>query len=291
MSGRAGLRGYLIQAIICLLNSVESDDEWLALSLEPDLGSDKVDIARFYSGGQMRVTQVKSSQNQIGRKQVIRWAAELEQSVEAIDYELILIGPCSQSVATIKAVGKVRVPTPKTIAVDSLLAEAAHEFDKYLEKSGIPRVVATGRELLVRALVTEMEAFSTSGKPMTREEFNNLLRTWISKAMARLETEQEKARRKAVDIEMLQSLQEELVSVEGLYFHHPAFQAWHEKTKTHLGEIFDKDADIVARYHRIAWWTSDDPKHAEQQRDLFSNCCQSAKGLLAAAVSLRQSRP
>ena len=43
MSGQAGARGYLVQSLICVLNSID-DHQWHSLSIEPNLASDKVDV-------------------------------------------------------------------------------------------------------------------------------------------------------------------------------------------------------------------------------------------------------
>jgi hypothetical protein len=45
MSGNAGIRGYLIQTIICVLDDLEKDNNWLSVTLEPMDESEKVDIS------------------------------------------------------------------------------------------------------------------------------------------------------------------------------------------------------------------------------------------------------
>ena len=44
MSGQAGARGYLLQALVCLLDSLEPDENWVSVTIEPNEESDKVDI-------------------------------------------------------------------------------------------------------------------------------------------------------------------------------------------------------------------------------------------------------
>ncbi len=63
MGGNAGVRGYLIQTIICVLNALEKDNNWLAVTLEPMDESEKVDIRWKYQNDVVKVCQVKSSQN------------------------------------------------------------------------------------------------------------------------------------------------------------------------------------------------------------------------------------
>ena len=50
--------------------------------------------------------------NQIGLADAQRWASDLEDSYKADQYELCLIGPCSQSVIQAKQLGMVRIPPP-----------------------------------------------------------------------------------------------------------------------------------------------------------------------------------
>ncbi len=46
MSGQAGGRGYLLQSLICVLDILSDDQNWVTVSIEPDVGLDKVDILR-----------------------------------------------------------------------------------------------------------------------------------------------------------------------------------------------------------------------------------------------------
>lgn len=180
MSGNASVRGYLLQTIICLLDALQNDSKWASLSIEPHLDSEKVDIVWYYSDpDEVKVTQVKSSQNQINKPQVKRWAKELESSIQATSCELILIGPCSQGVIELGRAGDVNIPTPKALDIDSLIEQAAHRLDSYLENREMSRVSAATRELLISALVTKLETYSTAGKMICRESFNQLLDEWI----------------------------------------------------------------------------------------------------------------
>jgi hypothetical protein len=180
MNGRASARGYLLQAIICLLDALQNDSRWESLSLEPHLDSEKVDIVWYYpESDEVRVTQVKSSQNQINIPHAKRWAKELEDSIQATNYELILIGPCSQGVIDLAKVGRVNVPVPRVLDVKSLIEQAAHRLGGYLEDQGMSRVSAVAREVLVNAVITKLETYSTAGKTISREDFNRLLGDWI----------------------------------------------------------------------------------------------------------------
>jgi hypothetical protein len=189
-SGGASVRGYLLQTIICLLDALQGDGGWESLTLEPHLESEKIDII-WYSpiSQEAKVAQVKSSQNQINKSQAEQWAKELSSSIEAASYKLILIGPCSQGVVSLGKVGDVEIPLPKALDVTGLIEQAAHRLDRYLDNKRMPRVTANGRELLVSALVTKLETYSTSGRAVSRNEFDQLLQEWISVAATELRDE------------------------------------------------------------------------------------------------------
>lgn len=180
MNGRSGTRGYLLQAISCLLEALDNDNNWESFTIEPDQESEKVDIIWNYSEPkEKKAVQIKSSQNQISKSQVKLWAKELEDSEVADSYQLILIGPASQSVIKLKNIGKVEIPIPKVLDVMGLIEQAAHRLDKYLENRGTSKLPPTIRELLINAFVSKLEAYSTAGIPITRAEFSDLLNNWL----------------------------------------------------------------------------------------------------------------
>lgn len=63
MGGQAGVRGYLIQALIAVLNSLNKKDKWISVSVEPNDESEKVDICWKYEDSKVKVVQVKSTEN------------------------------------------------------------------------------------------------------------------------------------------------------------------------------------------------------------------------------------
>lgn len=44
MGGREAIRGFAVQTLICLLDSLWANGQWTAVTLEPDSDNDKVDI-------------------------------------------------------------------------------------------------------------------------------------------------------------------------------------------------------------------------------------------------------
>lgn len=177
MSGQASARGYIVQTLIGVLDSLE-DREWDFLSIEPNIASDKVDVIWYYPE-RTKVVQVKHSQNQINLGMVKAWAEELEKSLEAQEYELTLIGPCNKDVASTGLHGKVSIPKPHVLNLSSLIEQAAHKLAKYLESKNIRKTTSQVRELLVEALTTKLSIYSTKGSRISRDSFDNLLVEWI----------------------------------------------------------------------------------------------------------------
>lgn len=177
MSGQDGNRGYLIQTVIALLESLNRSD-WDRLTLEPTHASDKVDIS-WYGAAATRACQVKSSINQINQPDAQKWAEDLEQQSTADELTLILVGPCSLSVARMQQHGDVTVPCPKNLDFDGLLGFAAHLLAKFLERENINAPSPSHRELMVRALVTELSVFASNGAPIERRDFIEQLKTWV----------------------------------------------------------------------------------------------------------------
>ena len=177
MAGSDGNRGYLVQTLIALLDSLRSD-AWDRITVEPSHESEKVDI--LWEAGELhRATQVKSSINSIGKRDAQRWAQELEANVSAAELVLVLVGSCSTEVARIGAIGKVSVPCPKNLDWPGLFAEAAHLLDKFLFSIGLTCESPDQRELLVKGLVTELSCLSSQSQSWNRSDFIATLTKWI----------------------------------------------------------------------------------------------------------------
>lgn len=177
MSGQDGIRGYTVQSIIALLDSLSRSD-WDTLTIEPSHDLDKIDI--LWSGPlKTRAYQVKSSINQINLPDAKKWAVDLESESIADELALILIGPCSQSVARIKRCGAVDIPCPKSLDIEGMLGQAAHLLDIFLVNESFHSQSPSHRELMVRALVAEMSFLSSNSTPFGRSEFIALLKKWL----------------------------------------------------------------------------------------------------------------
>ena len=90
MNGQYAIKGYLIQSLVALLDSFET--EWEKISVEPNDESEKVDILWIFKEGRRKVVQVKYSKNTITFSSAKKWANELITQTNADEYELILVG-------------------------------------------------------------------------------------------------------------------------------------------------------------------------------------------------------
>jgi hypothetical protein len=165
MGGQAGARGYLVQALVCLLDMLTSDQGWTEVALEPNADSEKIDILWHYCDGTRRATQIKSSMNLMDKSNVEAWARELRARGGADYYELRLIGPVSRFTTQNKTIEGVSVPTPLPLNLPSFIDQSAHKLDQYLESKGVSKVPAFARELLIHSLTSKLMAFSTHGQP------------------------------------------------------------------------------------------------------------------------------
>lgn len=184
MSGQAGGRGYLVQAVVSVLDALADDHDWVSVAVDPNVALDKVDILWQYPN-RRKVVQVKSSQNQINVPDVKAWATELEKSIAADEYEIRLIGPVSDQVSKLGEHGKVKVPTPQPLDLHALRWQAAHQLHRYTHSKKLPAPSASILELMGDGLITRFSAFAAKGKQIDRAEFDELLSTWINEIAAK----------------------------------------------------------------------------------------------------------
>ncbi|MGE6353202.1 hypothetical protein ACQKCJ_04915 [Flavobacterium sp. NPDC079362] len=189
MGGNAGIRGYLIQTIICVLDALEKDNLWTSVTLEPLDESEKVDIRWKYSNNTEKLCQVKSSQNIIRHSAAKKWCEELEtHSPDASNYELIVIGNVDVKLSEAEDIGKVKVGEIKPLNTQVLIDQASTKIDKYYEDKNKPKISSQVKELIVKALTLEFGTSSIIGKEISRANFDTKLLEWISAVENQLDT-------------------------------------------------------------------------------------------------------
>lgn len=180
MGGREAIRGFAVQTLICLLDSLVAARPWISVTLEPDSTNDKVDIRWEYADGLTCAQQVKSSKNQIGKGEVATWCKELKASASADSYQLILAGPIAAAVLRDAPFHGVEVPTPTSADTLTLLDQAITKVDRYLTARSIDPLPLTLRESLVYELVARMMQASILGRRVLLEEFDGWLLSAIT---------------------------------------------------------------------------------------------------------------
>lgn len=181
MGGREAIRGFSVQTLVCLLDSLQSvNSDWIAVTIEPDSDNDKVDILWEFPGDKRRAQQVKSSQNQIGRADVSSWCAELKASGKADSYQLILAGPIAAAVLLDAPFDGVEVPVPTSLDTLALIDQAITKIDRYLLGKRITPLSLPIRESLIYIISARLLEGSVYGKRLLREEFDGWILYWIT---------------------------------------------------------------------------------------------------------------
>lgn len=183
MGGREAIRGFSVQTLVCLLDSMQAENnDWIAVTIEPDSDNDKVDILWEFPGAKRRVQQVKSSQNQIGRADVSSWCAELKASGKADSYQLILAGPIAAAVLQDAPFDGVEVPVPSSLDTLALIDQAITKIDRYLLEKGIKPLSLPIRESLIYIISARLLDGAVRGKRLLRDEFDGWILYWITAA-------------------------------------------------------------------------------------------------------------
>ena len=189
MGGNAGIRGYIIQTIICMLDALEKDNEWTSVTLEPFDESEKVDIRWKYSNGITKLTQVKSSQNLIRYSSAKKWSEELvSHSPDASEYELLLIGSADNKLLKREDIGKVKIGEFKPLNTQVLIDQASTKIDLYYERKGKSKISAKVREIIINALNSDFGISSIIGKEISKADFDDNLLDWITAIEKQIET-------------------------------------------------------------------------------------------------------
>lgn len=180
MGGREAIRGFAVQTLICLLDSLWESRQWTAVTLEPKSENDKVDIYWEYADGSTLAQQVKSSKNQISKGNAVAWCRQLKDSRAADKYQLVLAGPIAAAVLDDAPFDDVDVPTPTAMDTLALLDQAITKVDRYLSAKFIDPLPLPLRESLVYELVARMLQAAICGRRMLREEFDGWLLSTIT---------------------------------------------------------------------------------------------------------------
>ncbi len=176
MNGQYAIKGYLLQSLVALLDSFETD--WETVCVEPNDESEKVDILWTYKGGKKKVVQVKSSKNVISFSVAKKWADELSvKSPNADEYELTLVGYVDPQLRKLpnSTIDKV-VVVNKELSIEDFEAVIIQKINSFFDKKGKNVISPKLGQMFVRALNAQILQESVIGKTIEHSEFeNNLL--------------------------------------------------------------------------------------------------------------------
>ena len=130
MNGQYAIKGYLLQSLVALLDSFETD--WETVCVEPNDESEKVDIKWTYSNGSKKAVQVKSSKNLIAHSAAKKWAKELEDSTPNANLELVLVGEIIDNKINNK-IGNVSV-VKKSLSIEDFEDIILTKINSFFEK-------------------------------------------------------------------------------------------------------------------------------------------------------------
>lgn len=181
MGGNAGIRGYIIQTIICMIDALKEDNKWITVTLEPLDESEKVDIRWKYPNDIIKYTQVKSSENIIGYAAAKKWCNDLtSNSPNASEYELSLIGTPAQNLLKEENIDGVKISKLGTLDTKTLIDQASTKIDFYYSLKNKSKISPQVREIIIHNLSSRFGTSSIIGDEISREDFDTNLLDWIS---------------------------------------------------------------------------------------------------------------
>ena len=183
MGGPEAIRGYLLQTIIALLESLKKPNCWINLELEPEDNSEKVDI-KFQYPDKIKVIQVKSSKNLITKPMVKNWCEELKKDTGPDEYELQLLGPAYSSGAyTLIESGEfngVKLLQPELIDLNNLVDLCAFRISIFAFNEESLSIFPHLSKDIVTSLITQLLLSSTTKIIISREDLKQRILTMIS---------------------------------------------------------------------------------------------------------------
>ncbi|WP_145859658.1 hypothetical protein [Pedobacter suwonensis] len=178
MSGNAGIRGYLLQSIVTVLDSFENQD-WENVCLEPTNESEKVDIIWKYPNKETKVVQVKSSQNEITYSKASNWLKLLKASQDANSYELIVIGHVDEKLNKNSNIDEADIKK-YPLDFELLKNNSIVKINQFFENRNRPKVSTKIIEIMLNSLNHDLSEKSVFGIEINRQDFEHQMVEWLS---------------------------------------------------------------------------------------------------------------
>jgi formylglycine-generating enzyme required for sulfatase activity len=175
--GKAAVRGFLVQAVVALLDTVRAEPPFIHITLEPTTGNDQFDYIWTSVNG-THATQVKSTINTFSRTDVEHWVDKLQKARKNESCRLVLVGNVPSSLDGIDLIGDVAIEK-KTMNGKDLIDQASNGIARFLEANHKPPGNTDERDRAVHAIIAKLEHLSAESKSFSHEEFVALLSRWI----------------------------------------------------------------------------------------------------------------
>lgn len=176
MSARESIKGYLYQTLVALLQMLD-DESWETVSIEPKELDEKVDI--YWEGDHKKAIQVKSSKSRVNRSDASAFIAQLKSGFPDADtYELVICAHVTGDLKNNQSLDDATLRINNVSPTDMTL-QLAHRLDMFLYSQGISQTPPLVRELLTRALVSQLIDFSTDGDGISRPDFEDQIKSWV----------------------------------------------------------------------------------------------------------------
>lgn len=175
--GAAAVRGFLVQAVVALLDTVRADPPFFQIILEPTTGNDQFDYLWTAADGS-HATQVKSTINTFARTDVERWASELQTARNNESCRLVLVGNMPPALDGIDRIAGVVIER-KGMNLQDLIDQAANGIARFLEARHKPSGTADERDRAVHAVIARLQHLSAKSQSFSYAEFVDLLCRWI----------------------------------------------------------------------------------------------------------------
>lgn len=176
--GADATRGLIVQALAAMLDLLDPKNDIHEITLEPKLEHNQFDFFWKSSSGTC-AKQVKSSVSAFQITAVKKLARRIKERSPVAQCSLVLIGPVSGGLRHRSVVEGVELEL-HTLILDSLVEQAAHRLDRFLEHQNLPSGNSSHREFLVHGLESKLLHLGAANSAISRDQLAALIREWIS---------------------------------------------------------------------------------------------------------------
>ncbi len=174
--GANGIRGYLVQTLIGLLEILKAKPAFTQITFEPDHSNEQFDYI-WSDGTKSYAVQVKSSINPFTSVQVKSWIKKMKTAHSADTYTLSLVGSYGTHL-NLSDLDGVCVKH-HVLDIPALIDQSSHVLSLFLDKNNINNTNAIDREQTVYTLLGKLTHIATKSETFKHDDLLSLLKQWI----------------------------------------------------------------------------------------------------------------